>query len=107
MPERLSSESLAPRAQMGPAADAPVTGREYRHETATLCTTWATEGGGLTLTEALVSDVAGQLLPTTLLVRRLRPAGRPVGVKVGRGEGRERVENSGGARCINNKSTRA
>src|SRR5690242_72879 len=56
---------------LGPAGPATVTARRYRKESATLETTWHCAGGTLTLTEAMVAEVAGQLLPPTLLVRRL------------------------------------
>jgi GH15 family glucan-1,4-alpha-glucosidase len=79
---RLVGGDAAGRFRMGPTAQAPVVARAYRPETATLCTTWATNGAELTLTEGMVSDVAGQLLPTTLLVRRLRAAGGPVDVTI-------------------------
>lgn len=72
----------AGRFRMGPAADATVVDRAYKYETATLRTTWATAGGHLTLTEAMVSDVAGQLLPTTLLARRLSATGSPIQVDI-------------------------
>ena len=49
--------------------------RRYRRHTATLETTWAVGGGRLTLTEAMVAEVAGRLLPATLLVRRLSAEG--------------------------------
>jgi GH15 family glucan-1,4-alpha-glucosidase len=67
---------------MGPNAPATVIDREYRHETATLRTTWVTDAGRLTLTEAMVSEVAGRFLPTTLLVRRLSAVEGPVEVGI-------------------------
>ncbi|MFI7609274.1 glycoside hydrolase family 15 protein [Micromonospora sp. NPDC049366] len=57
--------------RVGPAAPATVAGRRYRPHTATLETTWAVGGDRLTLTEAMVTEVSGRLLPTTLIVRRL------------------------------------
>ena len=62
----------------GPAGPATVVERRYRRHTATLETTWAVDGGRLTLTEAMVAEVAGQLLPATLLVRRLSAEAGPV-----------------------------
>ncbi|MFL6104189.1 MAG: trehalase-like domain-containing protein, partial [Actinomycetes bacterium] len=56
---------------MGPAGAAPVITRRYRPHTATLATTWDTPGGRLTLTEGMIADVTGRLLPSSLLVRRL------------------------------------
>ena len=64
--------------RVGPATR--VTGRStrrYRPDTATLETIWEIDGGALTLTEGMVAEVAGRLLPTTLLVRRLDRRGRP------------------------------
>lgn len=58
----------------GPAGPAAVISRSYRHSTATLETVWAVGAGRLTLTEAMIAEVAGQLLPTTILVRRLAAA---------------------------------
>lgn len=57
--------------RVGPARPAAVVERRYRQHTATLETTWAVGGGRLTLTEGMVTEVSGRLLPTTLLVRRL------------------------------------
>ena len=64
--------------RLGPAGPATVDARRYRPGTATLETTWETSGGRLTLTEAMVGEVAGRLLPTTLLVRRLTAEAHPV-----------------------------
>src|SRR5215218_4736318 len=63
---------------MGPAGAATVTARRYRPHTATLETAWDTPGGRLTLTEGMVADVTGRLLPSSLLVRRLTADGGPV-----------------------------
>ncbi len=75
---RLVGGVAAGRFRMGPAGPATVIDRRYRHETATLRTTWSTAAGELTLTEAMVCEVAGRLLPTTMLVRRLSADGGPV-----------------------------
>ena len=56
---------------IGPARRGAVVERRYRQHTTTLETTWTVDGHRLTLTEAMVAEVAGHLLPTTLLVRRL------------------------------------
>jgi GH15 family glucan-1,4-alpha-glucosidase len=64
--------------RIGPAGSATMVERRYRRHTATLETTWAIDGGRLTLTEAMVAEVAGQLLPATLLVRRLSAETAPV-----------------------------
>ncbi|MCW3819742.1 glycoside hydrolase family 15 protein [Micromonospora sp. DR5-3] len=57
--------------RVGPARPATVVDRRYRQHTATLETTWAVGRGRLTLAEAMVAEISGRLLPTTLLVRRL------------------------------------
>ena len=64
--------------RMGPTGPATVTDRRYEHETATLTTVWSTAAGQLILSEAMVADVVDQLLPTTLLVRRLTAVDGPV-----------------------------
>ena len=61
----------------GPALPARRLVRRYRPHTATLETVWATDGGTLSLTEAMVGEVSGRLLPTTLLIRRLAAEGAP------------------------------
>jgi GH15 family glucan-1,4-alpha-glucosidase len=61
--------------RVGPARPATVVERRYRQHTATLETTWAVGGCRLTLIEAMVAEVAGRLLPATLLVRRLSAEG--------------------------------
>jgi GH15 family glucan-1,4-alpha-glucosidase len=60
--------------RVGPARPATVVERRYRQHTATLTTTWAVGKGRLTLTEAMVAEISGRLLPTTLIVRRLSAA---------------------------------
>lgn len=73
---RLIGGSEAGTFRMGPAqSNPPVVARRYRPASATVETTWATGGARLTLTEGMVADVAGALLPTTLLVRRLEASG--------------------------------
>ena len=62
----------------GPALPARRISRRYRPHTATLETVWSSGEGRLTLTEAMVAEVAGQLLPTTVLIRRLAAEGRPM-----------------------------
>ncbi|MDQ0661893.1 GH15 family glucan-1,4-alpha-glucosidase [Arthrobacter ulcerisalmonis] len=66
----------------GPAGTAHLLRRRYRGNTATLETTWSSGGAQLTLTEAMVAEVSGALLPTTLLVRRLCADGAPVAAVV-------------------------
>jgi GH15 family glucan-1,4-alpha-glucosidase len=62
----------------GPLLPAKRLVRRYRPHTATLETVWTTDGGTLTLTEAMVAEVSGRLLPTTLMIRRLAAQGAPV-----------------------------
>lgn len=64
--------------RLGPAVPAAPRRRRYRPETATLETIWAVGEGTLVLTDAMVAEVRGQLLPATLLVRRLTAMGQPV-----------------------------
>ena len=64
--------------RLGPARPAPIVERRYRRHTATLETVWAIGERRLTLTEGMVAEVAGRLLPTTLLVRRLSAEGGAV-----------------------------
>ncbi|MFC0531183.1 glycoside hydrolase family 15 protein [Phytohabitans kaempferiae] len=75
---RLVGGPAAGTFRLGPAGPAPVVERGYRPHTATLATTWQVGEGRLTLTEAMVAEVAGRLLPATLLVRRLSAEGAPV-----------------------------
>ena len=67
---------------VGPATPSAVVDRRYRGHTATLVTTWKVGPGRLTLTEGMVAEVAGRLLPTTILVRRLSAEGRPITAKI-------------------------
>jgi GH15 family glucan-1,4-alpha-glucosidase len=64
--------------RVGPAGAAAVVERRYRRHTATLETSWAVGEHRLTLTEAMVAEVTGRLLPATLLVRRLSAEGGAV-----------------------------
>jgi GH15 family glucan-1,4-alpha-glucosidase len=68
---------------VGPAGPATLLNRRYRGTTATLETTWLCGPGRLTLAEAMVAEVSGALLPTTVLVRRLSAEGAPVTAAVG------------------------
>jgi GH15 family glucan-1,4-alpha-glucosidase len=67
---------------IGPGRPAPVVERGYRPGTATLQTTWAVGSARVTLTETMVAEVSGRLLPTTLLVRRVDVAGAPADVVI-------------------------
>jgi GH15 family glucan-1,4-alpha-glucosidase len=64
--------------RLGPARPATLVERRYRRHTATVETTWTVGGSRLSLTEAMVAEVAGRLLPATLLVRRLSAEAGPV-----------------------------
>jgi GH15 family glucan-1,4-alpha-glucosidase len=75
---RLVGGSAAGTFRVGPAGAAAVVQRHYRQHTATLTTTWAVGEHRLTLTEAMVAEVTGRLLPTTFLVRRLSAEGGAV-----------------------------
>src|SRR5215216_2659288 len=75
---RLVGGPAAGTFRMGPAEAAAVVARRYRPHTATLETTWDTPGGRLTLTEGMIADVTGRLLPSSLLVRRLTASDGPV-----------------------------
>jgi GH15 family glucan-1,4-alpha-glucosidase len=74
----------AGRFALGPAE--PVHSEEIRRRylpgSATLETTWASDRSQLTLTEGFVANVAGTMLPTNLLVRRLECHGTPVSVRL-------------------------
>jgi hypothetical protein len=63
---------------VGPASSAVVSARSYRHHAATVETTCITRSGRLVLTDGMVADVRGRLLPSNLLVRRLAAVGEPV-----------------------------
>jgi GH15 family glucan-1,4-alpha-glucosidase len=75
---RLVGGPAAGSFRLGPAHRATVTARGYHPQTVTLETTWKTEFGRLTLTEGMVADVRGKLLPSTMLVRRLSAEDDPV-----------------------------
>lgn len=68
--------------QAGPADPMGVLVRRYRPHTATLQTTWQAGDGRLTLTEGMVAEVAGRLLPATVLVRRLSADGCAVDARI-------------------------
>lgn len=75
---RLIGGQAAGNFRLGPAGPADVMSRHYRPDTVTLETTWETGAGRLTLTEGMVSEVRGQLLPSTMLVRWLSAPDGPV-----------------------------
>jgi GH15 family glucan-1,4-alpha-glucosidase len=68
--------------QISPAEPIRATQRAYRPDTATLVTTWSVDGAEIELADGMVGDVAGRLLPSTLLVRHLTCRGRPVRIRV-------------------------
>jgi GH15 family glucan-1,4-alpha-glucosidase len=68
--------------RLGPAEPAEPGHQRYLPGTATIETTWLVGERRLTLTDAMVAEVAGRLLPTTVLVRRLSSDGGPVDVAV-------------------------
>jgi len=68
--------------QVGPAGPSTIRDRAYRARSVTLETVWDTEDGRLVLTEGLIGEVSGRLLPSTLLVRHLTAPDGPVEVSV-------------------------
>jgi len=79
---RLVGGATAGTFEVAPAGPATLSQRRYRPDSASLETTWDCGGGTLTLTDGMVAEVAERLLPTTLLVRRLEAAGRPIEVVI-------------------------
>jgi GH15 family glucan-1,4-alpha-glucosidase len=79
---RLVGGEAAGRFRMGPATPASVESRRYLPNSATVETVWSTSTGRLTLTEGMVADVTGRLLPATLLVRRLTATGGTVDASI-------------------------
>ncbi|MFI7518843.1 glycoside hydrolase family 15 protein [Micromonospora globbae] len=75
---RLVGGSEAGTFRVGPAGPVLAVERRYRQHTATVETTWTVGDGRLGLTEGMVAEVSGRLLPGTLLVRRLSAEGAPV-----------------------------
>jgi GH15 family glucan-1,4-alpha-glucosidase len=75
---RLIGGPAAGSFSLSPARPLGLASRRYRPESVTLETTWNTDAGPLTLTEGMVSEVSGHLLPPTLLVRRLTAKDGPV-----------------------------
>jgi len=79
---RLVGGTRAGKFRVAPSRTARVTDRCYRPNTATLETTWEADGGRVTLTEGMIAEPGGRLLPTTVLVRRLTAHGGPVDVTI-------------------------
>ena len=67
---------------MGPAGDAQLALRRYRTGSTVLETAWRVDSSTLVLTEGMVSEVGGSLLPTFCLVRRLEAHDGPVECRV-------------------------
>jgi len=64
--------------RIGPSeCNQPSSRRCYHPGSATLATTWDSQRGRLVLTEGMVAELGGRLLPSTLLVRRLSAEGGP------------------------------
>jgi GH15 family glucan-1,4-alpha-glucosidase len=61
--------------RLGPADPPTGAQRRYWPDSAVLETTWHRDGASLVLTEAMIPEVGGQLLPRSLLVRRLEARG--------------------------------
>jgi GH15 family glucan-1,4-alpha-glucosidase len=68
--------------RLGPAGASAAARRRYVEASATLQTSWDTPTGRLVLTDGMVAEVSGRLLPTTLLVRRLEARGGAVGATI-------------------------
>ena len=79
---RLVGGPTAGTYRVGPRMRADACTRRYRPGTATLETTWTFDDRTLTLTEGMVADLSGRLLPVTMLVRRVTSEGGPVDVAV-------------------------
>jgi GH15 family glucan-1,4-alpha-glucosidase len=75
---RLIGGPAAGRFRLAPARRATAAARRYRPDSATLDTTWETDSGRLNLTEGMVAETRGRLLPSTMLVRRLTAPDGPV-----------------------------
>jgi len=75
---RLVGGEHAGHFKLGPAGPVHGVERRYRTDCNTLETTWRTSSGTLTLSEGMVAEVNGQLLPATMLVRRMTAQGGPV-----------------------------
>ena len=65
----------AGRFVFGPIATCSPAVQAYKQDTATVVTTWRVDGAEVRLEDAMVAEVEGQLLPATVLVRRISCAG--------------------------------
>ena len=75
---RLVGGPAAGRFGLAPTRPTALTSRRYHPGSVTLETTWSTDAGPVTLTEGMVAEVRGHLLPSTMLVRRLNATEGPV-----------------------------
>ncbi len=78
---RLLGGPAAGHLSLGPAEPATLLEREYLPGTPLLRSRWQCARGQLTSTEGMVSELRGQLLPSTLLVRRVQADDQPVQVR--------------------------
>ncbi|HEX6222169.1 MAG TPA: trehalase-like domain-containing protein, partial [Acidimicrobiia bacterium] len=67
---------------IGPDEPGTVVGRRYRGDTTTLETTWAVDGGRITLADSMVGEVSERMLPDSMLVRRITSQGRAIRTRV-------------------------
>ena len=65
-----------------PAEPAVAASRRYVESTTAIETAWRVDGGELLLTDSMIAEVSGRLMPTNLIVRRITARGRPVLVSV-------------------------
>jgi GH15 family glucan-1,4-alpha-glucosidase len=99
---RLVGGAQAGTFRISPATRSQAGDRRYHPGSVTLETSWNTTGGRLLLTDGMVAELGGRLLPSTLLVRRLSAEGEPAIVNVefdprlGEQHRRPRVRHRGG-----------
>jgi GH15 family glucan-1,4-alpha-glucosidase len=79
---RLLAGDEGGRFAVSPHGAYQVTARSYRDGTTVVETTWQVGGTTVTLTEGMVADVEGTLLPTTCMVRRVDVRGGRVPLTV-------------------------
>lgn len=65
-----------------PVDDFETVGQQYVNEGTVLETSWRTDRAGAILRDALVANVKGELLPSTVLVRHIEVLGSPVDIEV-------------------------
>src|SRR5439155_14883378 len=64
--------------RLGPGASSPLLARRYLPHTPTIETVWQCPGGRLILPDGMVAEPGRRLVPTSMLVRRLRAEGGSV-----------------------------